>query len=310
MGGARGMAGEKFVTIYPKEETFRNGKLFPLQKGQGHREWDSRGNRGHEGEASNRSTLFFGLKTMSSLEETVPSTTMAESSLLNAEEWIRDGPILRIPAQAGTLEGFREWIMSVEFPPHVLISFIDQEIWIDMSPEEIETHNKIKTAVVSPLHSLNEELDLGELFSDRVQLTNTAAGVSTEADAAFVTWRSYRTGKARLVPVKGRQGRYKELEGTPDWVMEVVSQWSVQKDTRKLRAAYHRARIPEYWLIDARGDEIDFQILVWRKSGYVAVAPRDGWYPSRVFGRSFRLERRRNRMGRWQYKLHVAPARE
>lgn len=243
---------------------------------------------------------------MSALKETVPSPTTPEPSLLHAEEWIREGPILRIPAQAGTLEGFRKWILSVEFPPHVLISFIDQEIWIDMSPEEFETHNKIKSAVGLTIGNLNEELDLGEFFCDRAQLTNTAAGLSTEADAAFVTWRSYQTGKARLVPVKGKQGRYKELEGTPDWVMEIVSQWSVQKDTRKLRAAYHRARIPEYWLIDARGEEIDFQILVHRKAGYVAVAPRDGWYPSRVFGRSFRLERRRNRMGRWQYKLQVA----
>jgi Uma2 family endonuclease len=245
---------------------------------------------------------------MSSLKNSELVAAASEASTYIAEEWFRDGPMLRIPAQAGTLDGFREWVTSDEFPEYLRISFIAQELWIDMSPEEVETHNKVKTTVVSSINNLNEELDLGELFSDRMLLTNTAVGLSTEADAALVTWRSYRTGKAHLVTLKGKQGRYKELQGTPDWVLEIVSRWSVQKDTRKLRAAYHRAGIPEYWLIDARGEEIDFQILVRRKADYVAVAPQDGWYPSRVFGRRFRLERRRNRMGRWQYKLRVAPA--
>jgi Uma2 family endonuclease len=36
-----------------------------------------------------------------------------------------------------------------------------------------------------------------------------------------------------------------ELEGTPDWVLEVVSQSSVAKDTKWLRESYHKAGIPE-----------------------------------------------------------------
>ncbi len=110
------------------------------------------------------------------------------------------------------------------------------------------------------------------------------------------------------MPRKDQPGQYVELEGTPDWVLEVVSRSSVQKDTEWLRAAYHRAGIPEYWLIDAQYDEVSFQILRRRRDRYVAVASRDGWVRSTVFGRSFRLDRRKNRMGRWSYTLDVMPA--
>src|SRR5262249_15185108 len=157
-------------------------------------------------------------------------------------------------ARASTLEGFREWVTSAEFPENLRASFIDQELWIDMSPEELETHSKVKEAVGRTVGNLNEELDLGEFFPDGVQVTNAAANLSTEPDGTLVKWRSYRLGKVHLVPRKDEQGMYIELQGTPDWVLEIVSRWSVQKDTQLLRAAYHRARIPEYWLIDARGE--------------------------------------------------------
>jgi hypothetical protein len=74
-----------------------------------------------------------------------------------------------------------------------------------------------------------------------------------------------------------------------------------------LHTAYHRARIPEYWLIDARGAEIDFKLLWWRRTGYVAVVPRDGWLRSRILRHEFKLERVRHRLGLWRYTLHARP---
>ena len=58
---------------------------------------------------------------------------------------------------------------------------------------------------------------------------------------------------------------------------------TVQKDTKRLREAYHRAGVPEYWLVDARGQEIVFQILIWQKEDYVAADKQRGWQwsPSR-----------------------------
>ena len=58
-------------------------------------------------------------------------------------------------------------------------------------------------------------------------------------------------------------------------------------------------------MIDARGPEVLFPILLWRKAGYVPAPVRDGWQRSRVFGRSFRLTRKRDRRGAWRYRLLV-----
>jgi Uma2 family endonuclease len=219
-----------------------------------------------------------------------------------------DVPPVRVPARAMTLAGFRQWVTSDDFPEKLRASFINQEVVIDMSPEELETHNKVKTEVVGTIHRLSRELDLGELFSDGTRLSNVVAGLSTEPDGIFVSWDSFEANRVRLVPRKDLPDQYMELEGTPDWVLEVLSRWSGFKDTESLLNAYHRAGIPEYWLIDAQHDEISFQILRWRRDRYVAVAARDRWMRSTVFGQSFRLNRRKNRMGRWTYTLEVKPA--
>ena len=53
-----------------------------------------------------------------------------------------DDPAIRIPARAATRAGFRAWALSDEFPERGRFSFINGELFIDMSPEELETHNK------------------------------------------------------------------------------------------------------------------------------------------------------------------------
>jgi Uma2 family endonuclease len=216
-------------------------------------------------------------------------------------------PAIRIPARATTLPGFREWVLSDEFPEHCRISYIRGELFIDMSPEELDTHNRVKSELTYAIIKLNKELDLGHFYSDGTLVTNEGADLSTEPDGAFVSWQSYETARVRLIPRKDSPGQFIELQGTPDWVVEIVSRSSVEKDTRSLRETYHRAGVPEYWIIDARSEEIDFQILRYRRDSYVAASPRGGWLRSRVFGRAFRLERRRDRMGCWDYTLRVKP---
>jgi len=138
-------------------------------------------------------------------------------------------PAIRVPAGATTLAGFREWILSDEFPEHWRVSYIQGELFIDMSPEELDTHNKVKTEVTLAVGKLIKELDLGDYYSDGVLVTNEAADLSTEPDGTFVSWRGYEAGRVRLIPRKNRPGQYIELQGTPDWVLEIVSQSSVQK---------------------------------------------------------------------------------
>src|SRR5262249_20384856 len=145
-------------------------------------------------------------------------------------------------------------------------------------------------------------------YTDGVLITNEAAGVSNNPDASLLKKASLRARRVRVVPREGREGRFLAIEGTPDWLLEVVSDSSGGKDTERLRLAYHRAGVSEYWLIDARGDEVIFQILYWRRTGYAAAPNRDGWQRSRIFDREFKLERQRDEFGLWQYTLLVRPA--
>jgi Uma2 family endonuclease len=221
-----------------------------------------------------------------------------------ASELDSNGPVL-VPVSAHTLAGFRAWAKSDRFPDRGRISFIDKEILIDMSPEELENHGKVKFEIGRVLGSLNRRMKRGQFYPDGTLVSNVDANLSTVPDGTFVKWSSLETGRVRLIPREGEYGEYSELEGTPDWVLEVVSKSSVTKDTQLLRRRYFQAGIPEYWLVNARGKEIDFQILTRRDTDYVPSAASGDWQRSRVFLRKFRLVRRRGRMNFWEYTLRV-----
>jgi Uma2 family endonuclease len=214
-----------------------------------------------------------------------------------------------VPASAHTLDGFRTWAKSDDFPERCRISYLDGEIFIDMSPEELETHSKVKTEVSYGVVHVNKKDKLGVFCSDRTLVTNVEANLSTEPDAAFLLWESLEADRVRLVPREGEEGQYLEVEGTPDWVLEIVSKTSVRKDTRRLRVQYFQAGVREYWLIDARGEEINFQILIRGESDYTVTVGRGDWQTSVVFKRRFRLVRQRGRMNLWEYTLEVKPLR-
>jgi Uma2 family endonuclease len=218
-----------------------------------------------------------------------------------ADAW----PAICIPRSAVTLAGFRAWANSDQFPERGRISFIDREILIEMSPEEASTHNKLKNAITSRLEPLCFALKLGDYFSDGMSLVNEKADVLNEPDGMVVRWDSIRAGRARLVPRKDRPGEFVEVEGTPDIVIEIISLSSVVKDTQKLMKTYHRAGIPEYWLIDAMGEQVSFEIFQYQQDAYVATSGRGGWRRSEVLGRSFRIQRQRNPIGLWHYFLRV-----
>jgi len=96
---------------------------------------------------------------------------------------------------------------------------------------------------------------------------------------------------------------YIEILGSPDLVVEVVSDSSVRKDTRLLRDAYFRAGIREYWLIDARGPEVKFEILRRGEGGFITPADSRAPQISDVFGGRWSLVRFRDRVGQFGYRL-------
>jgi Uma2 family endonuclease len=216
-----------------------------------------------------------------------------------------DGPCIRIPRSAFSLNGFRKWVLSDELPEKLRVTYVDGEIYLDMSREELQTHALAKAEVARVLMNLNRELKLGQFYLDGVLVTNIAGGVSNNPDAVFIKWETLEKGRAKFTPRRGKEGQFMEIEGSPDWVLEIVSDSSVKKDTKKLRSAYWRAGISEYWLVDARGSEINFQILHWRKKGYLASPNRGGWQHSRLFQCDFRLIRETSRLELWEYTLEM-----
>ena len=212
-------------------------------------------------------------------------------------------PII-VPRRAMTLEGYVEWAASEDFPETGSISYIDGQVYIDMSPANVNSHQFLLGEVGRVLQNLVAELDLGEFYPDRSLLTNKDVELSTEPDAAFASWATLESGRLVHAPaVKG--GPLFHIVGSPDWVLEVMSPTSRRKDSRILREKYHEAGIAEYWLIDATGEEIDFQLLLHGPTGYSPVAPVGGWLASKVFPRQFRLTREHNRAGNWRYTLHT-----
>jgi hypothetical protein len=175
---------------------------------------------------------------------------------------ILPGTEFRLPLDVFTLEGFRAWATSEDSPEKAKVTFLNGQVTIDMSGEEVQASTLVKTAVCVPLGQIVLEEDLGIFSIDSALVSNVPADVSNIPDAALVTWDSLEAGRARLVQNPEHPERYWEIEGTPDWVLEIVSDSSVGKDTRDLLTAYHRAGIREYWLIDARGEEIRFTIFL------------------------------------------------
>src|SRR6516165_6168127 len=148
---------------------------------------------------------------------------------------------VRIPSWVSDLESFRRWSRSDDYPERGWVSFLDGEIWVDMSMEQLFTHNRVKTEFTVVLGGLLKHEELGYYFSDRVLLTNESANLSTEPDGTFCSFRAIQD--KRIFLVEGLEEGHVEIEGAPDMVLEVVSRYSVRKDTKILRNLYWRTGI-------------------------------------------------------------------
>lgn len=212
-----------------------------------------------------------------------------------------------IPLDIGSLGRFREWANSASFPERGRIDFIAGDIEVEIMPEDLFCHGSPKIEVIRVLSQLVKQSGNGMLFSDRARVSCPAADLSVEPDLVFVSDESLDAGRVRLVAKEtGEPGRYVELEGAPDLIVEIVSDSSVAKDTRRLPPAYWRAGIPEFWLMDFRGESMLFRIHHAGPESYEPTPPdADGFQRSSVFGVAFQLLRTVDRRGRWTFDLLV-----
>jgi Uma2 family endonuclease len=151
---------------------------------------------------------------------------------------------IRIPPRATDFDEFRKWTTSHGFPDTGRIDFLAGSIDIDMSPEELHTHGVVKTAISAKLHEWIVEGDLGEVFSDRTRVVSPEVELSVEPDVVVVLWPSLVSGRVRYVPSRTNPDRSYEMEGAPDLIVEIVSDSSVSKDTRRLPRLYASAGVP------------------------------------------------------------------
>ena len=208
-----------------------------------------------------------------------------------------------IPDWICDLDSFRRWTDSQDYPMRGRYSFLQGQLWVDLGMEQLFTHNQVKTELTIEFGRLIRDSGSGYFFSDGVRLSHPLADLSSEPDAVFVSFESIRQGKVKLV--RGQLGGYVELEGSPEWVVEIVSSSSVTKDTKLLRDLYAKAGVMEYWLIDARSQTPSMEILNLTEGSYRSGSRTDAGYPSRVLSRNIELIQESDPLGNPRYQFRI-----
>ena len=210
---------------------------------------------------------------------------------------------LHLPGWVVSIDSFRRWSETDGFPERGNIWWLCGEVWADMSKEQIFSHLAAKQEFFRVLGNLAKSDCPGMVIPDGLLLSNFAADISGNPDATFISDATLESNRVRLL--EGAKGGFVEVQGTPDMVLEVVSDSSERKDLVTLMEAYWKAQVPEYWLVDARDEQAKFDIWKLAPNGYRRVPNRHGWLASGVFGKSFRLVVAGDRMGRKTFTLEV-----
>jgi Uma2 family endonuclease len=210
---------------------------------------------------------------------------------------------IHVPGSVADIDSFRQWADSPEFPKEGNIWWLCGGVWADMSKQQAYSHLDVKGAIFAVLYFLVKQGRIGRVFSDGFHFTNYEADVSGVPDGLYFSRESLRSGRVRQI--EGLENGVVEIQGTPDMVLEVVSDRSVKKDSVTLVQAYWKAGITEYWLVDARKGRLQFDILKTTPKGFKRTPKKHGWVPSAVFGRSFRLSVAKDEDDQPEYTLEV-----
>jgi hypothetical protein len=88
---------------------------------------------------------------------------------------------VEIPMNLQGLAGFRRWAVSETFPERGRIDYLAGSIEVDMSPEDLHTHGKLRVELIAAIGDLVSRLDLGELYTARARVSCPAVDLSAEA---------------------------------------------------------------------------------------------------------------------------------
>jgi len=210
---------------------------------------------------------------------------------------------LHVPGWVTDVDSFRKWTDTDDFPDRGNIWWLAGEVWADMSKERLFSHLAVKQEFFRVLGNLAKSDCPGMVIPDGLLLSNFAAEISGNPDATYISAETLDSDRVRLI--EGTKGGWVEVQGTPDMVLEVVSDSSVDKDLVTLMTGYWEAGIPEYWVVDARSDEPRFDIFRHGSRAYKKSSRRAGWVTSHVFRKAFQLRVARDKARHPTYTLDV-----
>lgn len=224
-----------------------------------------------------------------------------------AGEWRGASWPITLPPNVSDFDVFLKWVDSDEFPAGVKASYIDGKIWLEPRMDDYAHHNLLKLAVAAMLRAYGRETNLGEAFVDGAMVAlppDDPDALGREPDCGFNLYDSFRSGRVQVLSrVPGGSGM---LAGQPDLLAECLSDGSVQKDTVDLRATYLRMGVREYWVLDGRGEELNFELLCredgvnqWRE----VPSDAQGYRFSALLNRRVRVERGTNPVGHVQWDV-------
>jgi hypothetical protein len=86
---------------------------------------------------------------------------------------------VHIPDGINTLAAFRRWFRADDFPEAGRVCFLQGQPWVDMSKEQIFTHNQVKQEFNLVIGGLAKSERLGRYFPDGLLVTNDAANLAS-----------------------------------------------------------------------------------------------------------------------------------
>ncbi len=135
------------------------------------------------------------------------------------------------------------------------------ELWegeLIMSPSPTFFHQKIVLRLYRHLHDWVAQRDLGEVITAPLDMVLSKHHV-TQPDVAFIS-------RPRLHIIESA------IMGPADWVAEVISLGSRNRDRIEKRDLYEQHGVKEYWIIDPEAGTVD--VLHLEASRYVLVMRR------------------------------------
>jgi Uma2 family endonuclease len=135
---------------------------------------------------------------------------------------IQEAKGVTVPAWVTDRESFLRWTDDDSFPEYGRIDYLAGEIWIDMSEEQIYSHNQVKTEFTFVLTGLAKASRLGRFYQDGLRIDHPEADLAAVPDGVYISRE--RLESLRIRKVEGAEGGYGRMEGAPDMILEVVSE--------------------------------------------------------------------------------------